>query len=170
MVEPEAVVIGTCAAGAGERAFAVHGLGSCVALVLFDPGAGAGGLAHALLPGPRPSGDLRTDLPAKYADEAVAALRAALREAGGDPRRSVAGVVGGARLFASESALESGVGARNAQGALAALAQAGLPVRWLEVGGTAGRTVRFDLPSGRLQVRTLREAWRDVAPLPEGPP
>lgn len=166
MVEPEAVVIGTCAAGAGERAYSVHGLGSCVALVLFDPAAGAGGLAHVLLPGPRPPADPRLDLPAKYADEAVHALAEALRAAGGDLRRAVAGVVGGARLFASEAALETGVGARNAQGAQDALAAAGITLRWLEVGGTAGRTVRFDLPSGRLQVRTLREAWREVPARP----
>lgn len=166
MAEAEAVAIGAYAAGAGERSFVVYGLGSCVAVVLFDPRGCAGGLAHVLLPGPRPAADALRDLPAKYADEAVAVLMTALEAAGGDPRRACAGVVGGARLFASESPLESGVGGRNTAGALASLERAKVPVRWLDTGGGSGRTLRFDLPQGRLHVRTLGAGWRELDPVP----
>jgi len=162
MGESQAIAIGAYAAGAGELRFAVYGLGSCVAMVLFDPQAGVGGLAHILLPGPRPAMDGLRDLPAKYADEAVTVLSEGLQAAGGDPRRACAGVVGGARLFASESPLESGVGARNIQGALGALGRAGVPVRWRDTGGGCGRSLRFDLPEGRLFVRTLGGGWREL--------
>jgi len=166
MAEPVAVAIGACAAGSGDRHFIVYGLGSCVALVLFDPRSGAGGLAHVLLPGPRPAADGLRDLPAKYADEALVVLAEGLEAAGGDRRRACAGLVGGARLFASESPLETGVGARNIQGALTALQRAGVPIRWRDSGGGCGRTLRFELPAGRLHVRTLGGGWRELEPSP----
>ncbi len=159
---PEAVGIGEFQAGGGARDFIVYGLGSCVAVVLHDASAGVGGLAHVLLPGPRPPSDRREGLPAKYADEACTSLAKALVALGADRRRLKAGLVGGARLFASETPLEEGVGARNVQGALCVLDRLGIPIRWQETGGEAGRTVRFGLPGGALAVRTLREGWRDV--------
>lgn len=165
MVEPRAIPIGGFVAGAGPSLLSVYGLGSCVALVLFDPEAEVGGLAHILLPGPRLVGDDMADLPAKYADEAVTVLSKAVASQGGRSKRLVAGVVGGARIFSSESALDGGVGARNIQGALEALSLEKIPVRWQEVGGESGRTVRFELPSGKLLVRTLREEWREIPPL-----
>lgn len=166
MPEPEVVPIGGFAAASGERAFAIYGLGSCIALILHDPEAKVGGLAHVLLPGPRLPGDDRVDLPAKYADEAVDVLRQGALSLGAHPRRLVAGLVGGARIFASESALDGGVGARNIQGSLEALFRSSIPLRWQEVGGDLGRTIRFELPAGKLWVRSLREGWREIAPIP----
>ncbi len=157
------VAIGEFAISGGPGALAIYGLGSCVALAFYDPAARIGAMAHVLLPGPRPPSDARTDLPAKYADEACHALSLALEAKGCVKRRWRAGIIGGARLFTSEAPLESGVGARNIEGAVKAIEKTGLSLTWSETGGGAGRSVLFELPEGRLLVRTLSEGWREVA-------
>lgn len=155
------VGIGEFVVSQNPGALAIYGLGSCVALVFYDPALGICGMAHVLLPGPRPKSDLKGDLPAKYADEACQALGAALEAKGGVRRRWHAGIVGGARLFVSETPLEPGVGARNVEGALKAIEKAGVLLAWRETGGGAGRSVLFELPGGRLLVRALGEGWRE---------
>ena len=161
--ERTTVGIGELAVLEGSGTLAIYGLGSCVAVVLYDPDKRAGGMAHVLLPGPRPSSDCRAGLPAKYADEACQALCLALESKGGARRRWRAGIVGGARLFSSETPLETGVGARNIEGALKALLNSGGELVWNETGGVTGRSVLFHLPEGRLLVRALGEGWREAS-------
>ncbi len=143
------------------RTLAVHGLGSCVALVLYEPRAGAGGLAHVLLPGSKPETDTTTDLPAKYAASALEALRSGLAALGARPSILRAALVGGARMFESETDLETGVGARNVESLGRILRSQGIPLAAEDTGGRQGRTVMFDLPEGRLRVRTLRGGWTE---------
>jgi chemotaxis protein CheD len=151
-----AVHIGDLRAESGASTLAVYGLGSCVALVLFDPKARVGGLAHVLLPGPRPAQDLLRDLPAKYATEALDALVGRIEALGGRRTAFRAALVGGARLFQSEEDVDSNIGPRNASAARIRLQESGIPISAEEVGGTQGRTVYFHLPDLRLEVKTLR--------------
>ncbi len=155
----ETVFIGQLAAGAGSRTLTVYGLGSCVALILFAPGSGVGGLAHVLLPGARPEADSDGELPAKYGQTAVDALSGRLLDLGARRGELRAALVGGARMFASEMDLELGVGTRNVDSLRTCLARRGIPLAHEETGGEQGRTVAFDLPECTLRVRTLREGW-----------
>ena len=151
-----AIHIGDLRAESGTATLAVYGLGSCVALVLYDPKARIGGLAHVLLPGPRPPQDLLSDLPAKYATEALGALVGRIEALGGRPKALRAALVGGARLFQAEEDVDSNIGPRNASAARQGLQEAAIPIAAEEVGGTQGRTVYFHLPELRLEVKTLR--------------
>ena len=47
-----------------------YGLGSCVAVCLYDPVIKVGGMLHALLPSP-PNGDSQPKNPAKFVDQLV---------------------------------------------------------------------------------------------------
>ena len=154
--------IGELATCSGEASLAVYGLGSCVALVLFDGDAGVGGLAHVLLPGPRPPQDTSSDLPAKYGCEVLGALREALVSAGASPRRLRAALVGGARLFAAAQEVDNAIGARNVEALRACLDSEKIPLVAEETGGSEGRTVFFGLPGPRLEVKTLRGGRRKV--------
>src|SRR5512141_2188077 len=76
---------------------ATVGLGSCVAIALYDPQERVGGLAHPMLPDPslaRPGGN-----PARFASHAVPMLIERMVRAGAQPRRLVARLVGGASMF-----------------------------------------------------------------------
>ena len=146
----------------GEAALAVHGLGSCVALILFDPGLGMGGLAHVLLPGPKPAGTSSRELPAKYCTDALDVLRSQLAAMGARVAGLRAALVGGARLFQSEVDLDQGIGTRNVEAIRLLLKEERIALAAEETGGVQGRTVVFELPEGKLRVRTLRGGWTEI--------
>jgi chemotaxis protein CheD len=128
-------------------------LGSCIALVLFDPFAGMAGMAHVLLPDSR--GD-RTSTPGKYADTAVPAVIHALVAHGAVRSRLQAQLAGGARMFGAASAAID-IGTANVRAVSAALAAANVPVAHLDVGGGHGRKAHFNIAEGRMTVHTLNQ-------------
>lgn len=135
-------------------------LGSCIGLVIYDPGADLAGMAHVLLPdssGRRPS-----ELPGKYADQAVPCLRDGLVEFGAHVRRLRAKVAGGAHMFAGTMApRDEDVGAQNIKAVEAALRAVGIPLLGKDVGGPSGRKVEFLLDRQELVVEDF-EARRIV--------
>src|SRR5207247_2005574 len=74
------------------------GLGSCVAIMLHDPEARAGAMAHVLLPSKSLARDATN--PAKFPETAVPFLIERLTALGADRRRLVAKLAGGASMFA----------------------------------------------------------------------
>lgn len=130
------------------------GLGSCVAIVLHDPTVPAGGMAHVLLPSRSLTRD--QDNPAKVPETAVPLLVARLRALGAHPERLVATLVGGASMFSQ--LLTPGtmhMGERNVVASRQALRVAGIPVVREAVGGSAGRSVRFDVATGTVEIRVV---------------
>jgi len=115
-----------------------------------------GGLAHTLLPGSQ--GDGESASPAKYVDGAIRLMVEALVGQGADKQQLVAKIVGGANMFEAEFlSLVDGIGARSAHSARETLTELGIPLVAEDVGGNRGRTVEFDLASGRLMVYCARE-------------
>lgn len=141
-------------AGAGEVLVTV-GLGSCVAIVLYDAVARIGGLAHILLPTPR-DGQVPVN-PAKYATTAVPHLVEAMEARGASRRRLRGRLVGGASMFGS--LLAQGrlhTGERNILASREALSEAGIPLDGEEVGMEHGRSVYFHPADGRIRVTSLQ--------------
>ena len=142
--------------GAG-RLMAV-GLGSCVAITLYDPKHRVGGLAHVLLPDPSVARDATN--PARFASEAVPLLVEAMRAQGGQAPYIVR-LAGGAALFGTMLGTSAGqMGERNVKAARAALERAGLRITAEETGGDAGRSVTLDVATGELTVRGVRGGLR----------
>jgi chemotaxis protein CheD len=142
------------AAERGDAVLVTLGLGSCVAIMLHDPGACAGAMAHILLPSRSLARD--TSNPAKFPETAVPLLVERLAALGADPRRLVAKLAGGASMFA-QLMLPGAVqmGERNVVAAREALRRAGIPVAREAVGGSAGRSVRFAVADGRVEIRSV---------------
>ena len=140
-------------ATAGEVLLTV-GLGSCVAIVLYDPVGRVGGMAHVLLPSPALS---RSDgNPAKFPQTAVPRLVELMSQCGGVPRRLTGRLVGGASMFASLAAPGTiQMGDRNVVASRQALNQQGIPLTGEAVGGDYGRTVRLTVADGRLEVSSV---------------
>jgi chemotaxis protein CheD len=133
-----------------------YGLGSCLAIALYDPQLGLGGLVHSLLPQRR--GTDPQDRPPKFVDAAIRLMAAELCRAGADPARLQAKCAGGANMFEEDYlSLMQSIGARNALSARETLRELGIPLVAAEVGGNRGRTVTFDLATGRLLVYCARE-------------
>jgi chemotaxis protein CheD len=137
-------------------ALKAYGLGSCLAIALYDPGERIGGLVHCLLP-QRRSSDPLSAAP-KYVDAAIRLMAEELIRAGAAPERLQAKVAGGANMFETEFlTLVNSIGVRNARSARETLLALDIPLVGEEVGGNRGRTVTFDLATGRLLVYCARD-------------
>jgi len=148
------VKVAEWAAERGDVVIVTLGLGSCVAIMLHDAAAGAGGMAHILLPSRSLAHDATN--PAKFPDTAVPFLVERLRALGADPRRLVAKLAGGASMFAQLMTPGSvQMGERNVVAARDARRAASIPLARQAVGGGAGRSVRFHVVDGHVEIRTV---------------
>src|SRR5437763_13017768 len=112
---------------AGEGVIATIGLGSCVAIALYDPTARIGGLAHILLPDESMSRDRSN--PAKFPGTILPIMLEEMRKLGASRRRIGAKIAGGASMFANLIATNAiNVGERNIGAVRAALAAAKVPI------------------------------------------
>ena len=134
-----------------------YGLGSCVAICLYDPVARIGGMLHALLPS-APSQNGRNPTPsAKFVDQGTPLLIEALVELGAKRSRLSAQLCGGAQVLSAPGFEENGlhIGKRNVSAAESALRDARIQVKAHRTGGRVGRTVRFYIATGQVTVRSL---------------
>lgn len=148
------VGIAELAVAAGEQTLVTTGLGSCVAIALHAAEQQVGGLAHVLLP----HAALSSQVPraGKFPSTAVPAMLARMRDLGVTGEIN-ARLVGGASMFGPLlPAGAVGLGVRNVKAARQACADHAVPIVAEAVGGTMGRSVYFDVATGRVQVRTVR--------------
>jgi chemotaxis protein CheD len=130
------------------------GLGSCIAIVVHDPVAKVGGLAHILLPSRSLSRG--GDNPGRFPQTAMPRLLEEMVALGADPRRLVARLVGGASMFANlVPAGSMQMGDRNVISSREVLSQLAIPIVGESVGGNEGRSVWFFVAEGKLQVRSV---------------
>lgn len=130
------------------------GLGSCVAVLLHDPLTRVGALAHVLLPSRSLSRDRNN--PARAADTALPFAVERVTTSGAEPRRLTARLVGGASMFSD--LLPAGavhIGERNVVACRTTLRDLGIPIVAEAVGGHSGRSVWFDVGTGRVTVRSV---------------
>jgi chemotaxis protein CheD len=141
-------------AGVAGDILVTVGLGSCVAILLYDPQARVGGLAHVLLPSPALT--RYDDNPAKFPQSAVPRLLHLMAAAGARPERVTARLAGGASMFAALAPPGTvQMGERNLVAARQALDTHGVPLVGEAVGGDFGRTVRLRVSDGRVEVSTV---------------
>jgi chemotaxis protein CheD len=135
---------------------AIHGLGSCVALALYDPEAKVAGIAHAMLPTATGSAASSGEQPGKFCDQAVPALILQMEAAGAQRSRIFARLVGGATMFSFPGGRGTtpapALGERNLQAARVALQAAGINVTAEEAGGSLGRSLELEPQDGSLAV------------------
>lgn len=135
------------------------GLGSCVAIVLHDPEARVGGMAHILLPSPALS---RLDSnPGKFPQTAIPRLIDLMVADGARPQRITARLAGGASMFAALAPPGTiQMGERNLVAARQVLNNHGVPLLGEAVGGDFGRTVRLRVSDGQVEVSTVTNGVR----------
>jgi chemotaxis protein CheD len=154
-LEQVPVRIGEVKVAAGSSVLFTIGLGSCVAVALYDAQLQLGGLAHAMLPHP---GAGRKDAPpGRFATTAITELLALLEAEGASLKRLRARLAGGASMF--RDVLEGDglrLGRRNVEAAREALASAGIPLDGEDVFGTYGRSVFLRTSDGTLLVTSVK--------------
>ncbi|WP_018962637.1 chemotaxis protein CheD [Coprothermobacter platensis] len=151
------VGIGEVAVLTNPGRIAAIGLGSCVAVAVFDPVAKVGGMVHVLLPDSRGQ---KTDLPGKFADTGVPYLFKLLEEKGVRKERVIVKIAGGASLMNVNVGGFGDIGKRNIEAVKSQLERLGVRIQGEDVGGNEGRTLILDLAQGTFNVKTSRGAFR----------
>jgi len=135
------------------------GLGSCVAIALWEPESGISGLAHIMLPRAQGTGDV--DDIGKFADTAIKAMIKEMEGHGADREDLRAKVVGGSEMF-DFSGIAEGVGRRNVEAAKRELDRHGVPIEAEDVGGDYGRSVTFHGESGLIELKTAADGITEL--------
>jgi chemotaxis protein CheD len=156
------VKVADYAVGRGEQVIATIGLGSCVAIALYDRETQTGGLAHILLPNKSMSRE--TGNPAKFPETVVPLMLEEMQRLGvSDTRRVSAKLVGGASMFGQLVAGTGiNVGERNVVATREVLATAGVRILAEDTGLDYGRSVYFHLSDGRVEVKSLKRGDRVI--------
>lgn len=128
-----------------------HALGSCIAVVIWDPNVPVAGLLHLLLPESRINPERAERQPATFADTGVPLLLETLRRRGMDPGRAKVWLIGGAELNGGGVL---NVGKRNILAARSLLWRAGMMIHKEAVGGTDARTASVTVNEGTVEITT----------------
>ena len=154
------VTMGEGAVTRAPHIISSSGLGSCVAVTLYDTKLKLGGLAHIMLPdSSRLNGNHHTY---QCADTAIATLIKELQSMKATPRNMVAKLVGGAKMFSSDDDFSPGIGEQNITSVKRVLKQKRIPVIGESTGGNYGRNVEFYLDSGKVFVEAMGHEVEEI--------
>lgn len=136
------------------NAITTLGLGSCVGIVLYDPGKKISGMVHVMLPD---STKIRNNENiAKFADTGIEELMRRLQELGALKKSLVAKIAGGAQMFAFSSNNDMlRVGDRNVEATKQKLKELNIPVLAEDTGANYGRTIEFYPENGELLIKSV---------------
>lgn len=133
---------------------AALGLGSCVAICVYDPLVKVGGIVHVMLPLSTMAVDDKNK--AKFGDTALPYLLEEIERSGAKRSRLDLKLVGGAEMFTYEIKSERlKIGERNLQVIEESCQKLGLKISDRCVGGNSGKSVTMDLENGSIQVKTV---------------
>lgn len=137
------------------------GLGSCVAIAMFDKSIGIGGLAHIMLPDSTQFCNVNN--PVKFADLAIPLLIQKMESIGAQKRNIKAKIAGGASMFNfSDKSMILDIGARNSVAVKSALERQSIQMLGEDVGGNKGRTIIFDALNGIMQIKTVGLGVKEI--------
>jgi chemotaxis protein CheD len=139
-----------------------HALGSCIAVMIHDPVAKVAGLLHYMLPESSLDADKAGQRPFMFADTGIPLLFKSAYQLGAVKARMVVMAAGGAQMLDPNGTFN--IGQRNHTAMRKIFWKAGVIVQKEEIGGTSSRTVRIDVATGRVQLRTSGEPEREMAP------
>ena len=150
------VGIGDCkVSGNGCDMLVTHALGSCIAVMIYDPVARVGGLLHFMLPESSLDAEKASARPFVFADTGIPLLFHQAYRLGAKKHRLRVYVAGGAQMLESNESFQ--IGKRNQLATRRILANAEVPIHREEVGGATARTVRLEVLSGKMQLHVAGE-------------
>lgn len=148
----------------GMDEWTMHGLGSCIGLIIACRKTYISAAAHIVLPMNPSAQEQNSGQPARYGREAVPFLINEMKE-----KRSAedlfAIMVGGARMF--QFTMVDDIGRRNIEELRGSLHRAGVPIVAEDVGGRKGRTLRWNPTTGMAVVTVVGTEERELTPVSE---
>jgi len=149
MRSPRVVGIGELVVCHSPDQLTCLGLGSCVAVILYDATSRTGGMVHVLLP-KAPANAVEVQ---KYADSGTKRLIHEMHLNGAPKERLVAKLVGGAQMFANLNVHLANIGKLNVLEARKVLRENSIRVTAEDTEGDKGRSATLDTSNGRVTVK-----------------
>jgi len=147
------------AVGKNNLVIETSGIGSCLVICLYDADEKIGGMAHAMLPSRRKKNSVFNQGNTmigknnyKFVDEAIEGLIVEIRKIGGKKEKLKAKIIGGAEMFNIFKKKLTSIGKENERTAREKLEELGIPIDSEDVGGSVGRSVRFNLENGVVSI------------------
>jgi len=128
-----------------------YALGSCIAVIVYDPTRRVGGMIHFMLPHSKVSPDKARQKPAMFADLGVPMLFQEMYARGCQKKDLVVKVAGGAALYDDKGTFD--IGKRNYTIMRKMFWKNNVIIAAEDVGGKKSRTVRLFVGTGRVTVR-----------------
>jgi chemotaxis protein CheD len=137
-----------------------YGIGSTLAVILYEDGAKTGGIVHFMFPSPA-TGSLKTrDYPAMYADSGIPQLVKSCVDLGACKDALTARLVGGA--FMLGKGISQSISDGNMSAARNILSEMGIKVTAENTGGNHMRTVRLDIATGKVYLKRPDSNWGEL--------
>lgn len=125
-----------------------YSLGSCIAVVIYDPTVQVGGMLHYMLPESSMDPEKARKIPAMFADTGIVTLFKQSYHYGATKKNLVVKVVGGAQIMDENGVFN--IGKRNYLALRKLFWKNNVMVSAEHVGGNVNRTVRLEMTTGRV--------------------
>lgn len=134
----------------------IYGLGSCVALILYDDKNDVYAMSHILLADSKKSNiNSYTKYPHKYVVDAVKDLLGEILKHGAEKRCIRAMIIGGAKIFQNQF---NDIGEKNINKLKKELEMLDIKIEKEDIGGACGRTVIYDTNNNSVLIKNSRES------------
>jgi chemotaxis protein CheD len=129
-----------------------YSLGSCLGITVWDPTIQVGGMIHCMLPLSKVDEQKAKEKPCMFVDTGVTLMLTKLFELGVRKSSAIVKVAGGSRLLDKNDLFR--IGERNYTMFRKILWKNGMMIAAEDVGGAETRTVRLDIGTGRVTVKS----------------
>ena len=160
MMERQNIGIADMKLARGQGTLVTYALGSCIGICLWDPLLKIGALVHIMLP---INMETNRTSPFKYADTGIMLTISKMEFMGAKRTRIIAKIAGGAKMFNVPANSNLGnIGQRNIESVHQVLRQEGIRLLKEDVGGSAARTLFFDVATGEGTVKIYGNVERKL--------
>lgn len=128
-----------------------HSLGSCIGLVGFDTRIPTAAMLHFQLPDSSHHGKRAQENPFMFADTGIPLFLQALNSNGGNVKKMVFGMFGGANMLDDEELFK--IGTKNSRATKKLLWQNSLSLKYEDVGGNSSRTLSLEVGTGQITLK-----------------
>ena len=146
-----AIVIGVAdmaVSSKAEETLITYSLGSCIAVITYDPVARVGGILHYMLPEATMDMDKAKKRPAMFADSGIPILFKQSYQLGATKKNTIVKVAGGSQIMDENGVFN--IGKRNYLSMRKIFWRNNVLVAAEHVGGSVNRTVRLEVATGRV--------------------
>jgi chemotaxis protein CheD len=143
-----------------EADLITYSLGSCIGVVVYDSVARVGGLLHFMLPESQIDPEKARKNPWMFADTGIPFLFKETYKYGAEKGRLIVKVAGGAQIMDDKGFFN--IGKRNYAAMRKIFWRNNVLIKAEDVGGMVNRTVRLELSTGKVWMKTSGEGEREL--------